>query len=268
MQFAPYIERWGLTPDGAPFTTHTSHFLPVCVGDMPAMLKVATEREERRGGTLLEWWEGDGTVRVLARHADALLLERATGEPSLAEMARTGQDDEASRIICSVAARLHRPRGPAPPTLIPLADWFRDLEPAADMYGGVLAQSAAMARLLLADPLDTTVLHGDIHHGNILDTGSRGWLAIDPKGLIGERGFDFANIFCNPDRAVATASGRLARQADIVAQAAGLDRTRLLQWILAYAGLSAAWWLGDAEEEEAELPLTVARLAAAELSTR
>jgi streptomycin 6-kinase len=268
MKFKPYLERWGLTPDGAALVTHTSHLLPVCLADMPAMLKISSALEERLGGTLLEWWDGDGAVRVLARDGDALLLERATGDRSLAAMARSGHDDEASQIICSVAARLHQPRGEAPSDLIPLVHWFRELEPAADMYGGILANSAATARMLLADPQDTTVLHGDIHHGNILDAGPRGWLAIDPKRLRGERGFDFANIFCNPDSEVATAPGRLARQADVVSQAAGLDRTRLMQWVLAYAGLSAAWWLGDNETTEAELPLTVARLAAIELGER
>jgi streptomycin 6-kinase len=80
---------------------------------------------------------------------------------------------------------------------------------------------------------------------------------------VGERGFDFANIFCNPDFETATAPGRLARQASVVAGAAGLERTRLLRWILAYAGLSAAWILGDGEEPE--LDLAVAALAASEL---
>jgi hypothetical protein len=45
---------------------------------------------------------------------------------------------------------------------------------------------------------DVVVLHGDMHHENILKFSSRGWLAIDPKGLVGERGFDYANIFCKP----------------------------------------------------------------------
>jgi streptomycin 6-kinase len=68
--------------------------------------------------------------------------------------------------------------------------------------------------------------------------GPRGWLAIDPKGLCGESGFDFVNIFCNPDFALATAPGRLVRQATVVAEVAGLERKRLLQWILSYAGIS------------------------------
>jgi streptomycin 6-kinase len=60
--------------------------------------------------------------------------------------------------------------------------------------------------------------------------GGRGWLAIDPKGLIGERYFDYANMFCNPDYEMATAPGRLTRQLQVVAQAAELEPRRLLTW--------------------------------------
>ena len=95
------------------------------------------------------------------------------------------------------------------------------------------------------------VLHGDIHHGNILDFGPRGWLAIDPKGLTGERAFDYANIFCNPDLETATSPGRLARRAEVVAEAAALNRGRLLQWIVAWAGLSAAFSIEDGASPKA-----------------
>lgn len=77
-------------------------------------------------------------------------------------------------------------------------------------------------------------------------------------------GFDFANIFCNSDIEIATIPGRLARQVDIVAEAENLEHTRLLKWILAYAGRSAAWTLGDGETPE--LALAVAKLASAELT--
>jgi streptomycin 6-kinase len=134
----------------------------------------------------------------------------------------------------------------------------------AAKHGGILAQAAATARALLDQPREIGVLHGDLHHDNVLDFRERGWLAIDPKRLLGERCFDFANIFRNPDLAIAKAPGRLARQATIIAEAARLERTRLLRWILAYAGLSAAWILGDGDD--AALDLTVAELAAAELA--
>jgi streptomycin 6-kinase len=261
--FDAHLARWGLTPDGAPILAASSRLLPVRRDGAPAMLKVARVDEERAGAGLMVWWDGEGAARVLAHEGDALLLERALGTGSLAEMARGGRDDEASRILCAAAARLHAPRDGCPPELVPLSRWFQALAPAAAAHGGILARADATARALLAEPRDVTVLHGDIHHGNVLDFGARGWLAIDPKGLVGERGFDFANLFCNPDRATATATGRLARQVEVVAVAAGLERGRLLRWILAFAGLSAAWSLEDGDEPT--LALAVAELASAEL---
>ena len=210
------------------------------------MLKIATEPEERRGAETMVWWSGEGAARVLAHEGDALLMERATGEQSLAEMARAGRDDEAMRVLCAAAARLHAPRSrPLPPSLVPLEAWFRDLEPAAARYGGILAQSATMARDLLADQREIVLLHGDIHHGNVLDFGPRGWLAIDPKGLIGERTFDYVNLLRNPDDETALAPRRFARQVTVIAEAARLDRGRLLRWTVAFCGLSAAWILND-----------------------
>lgn len=58
----------------------------------------------------------------------------------------------------------------------------------------MFARCTDAAHLLLADRRDISPLHGDIYHGNVLDFGERGWLAIDPKGLKGERGFDYANL--------------------------------------------------------------------------
>lgn len=258
-----WIARWSLAPAGDPFATHTSVLLPVLAGGEPAMLKVATVPEEERGAEILAWWGGVGAARVLALKGEAMLLERATGTRSLVEMAASG-DDEATRILCATAARLHERRPEPPASAVPLVTWFAALEPAARSEGGILRHSLAAANALLATPRDLAVLHGDLHHGNVLDFGARGWLAIDPKGLYGERGYDFANIFCNPDAAVATAPGRLARQADVVAAAAGLERARLLQWILAYAGLSAAWSLEDGDDPA--LALAVSEIAAGELA--
>lgn len=258
-----WIARWSLVPAGDPFATHTSVLLPVLAGGEPAMLKVATVPEEERGAEILAWWDGMGAARVLALEGEAMLLERATGTRSLVEMAASG-DDEATCILCATAARLHERRPEPPASAVPLVTWFAALEPAARSEGGTLRHSLAAANALLATPRDLAVLHGDLHHGNVLDFGARGWLAIDPKGLYGERGYDFANIFCNPDAAVATAPGRLARQADVVAAAAGLERARLLQWILAYAGLSAAWSLEDGDDPA--LALAVSEIAAGELA--
>jgi streptomycin 6-kinase len=266
--FDIYLTRWNLLPDGSPIFTRSASLLPVRRQGEPAMLKLATEEEERFGGLLMEWWNGDGAARVLARDDNALLLERAEGTASLADMARNGRDDEACRVLCTVAARLHAPRPEPLPELIPLQYWFRELEDASVTHGGILVRCAEAARARLAEPREVGVLHGDLHHDNVLDFGVRGWLAIDPKRLVGERGFDFANIFTNPDladptRPVATEPGRFARRLEVVAEAARLERGRLLRWILAWTGLSAAWFFSDGDS--AATDLRVAELAAAEL---
>lgn len=262
--FAPWLARWGLTPDGAPFSSLAGRLLPVRHAGAAAILKVTREHEEIRGGALMEWWGGDGAAQVLAREGEALLLERATGSRSLEAMARGGEDDAATRILCAAGDRLHAPRPQQPPaTLIPLETWFRQLWPNADAQGGLYAKSARAARALLDDPREVSVVHGDLHHGNVLDFGTRGWLAIDPKGVFGERSYDYPHIIMNPDLATATAPGRLARRVEVISEAARVDPRRLLQWIVAYAGLSASWTFDSGGNPSHAL--AIGEIAAAEL---
>jgi streptomycin 6-kinase len=247
-EFSPWLADWGLTPDGEPFQTpwNKNWLIHVRRGGEPAILKVTTAEHEIAGGVLMAWLAGDGAPRVLAREGGALLLERLPATRSLADMARAGGDDEASRIICAVGDRLHAPRAKPPPrTLIPLASWFRALAPAAAAHGGIFDISLAALQALLAEPRDVVVLHGDLHHENVIDGGERGWLLIDPKGLLGERAYEYATTVFNPDAALALRPGRLTRQIDVIAAAARLEPRRLLRWTLAHAGVSAAWCMTD-----------------------
>ncbi|MFL1504950.1 aminoglycoside phosphotransferase family protein [Pseudomonas sp. O64] len=259
--FERYLQSWNLTVDGDPVVTPGSHLLPVRWQGRPAMLKMAHTAEEQLGGRLMSWWAGEGAAQVYAHDDTVLLMERAIGPGSLMRMALNGQDDQASQIACATVARLHASRPSPPPGLVPLQTRFQSLWTAADDNGGVLRDCAAMARALLAAPQDVVVLHGDIHHDNILDFGARGWLAIDPKRVIGERGYDYANLICNPDLPTCHDPLRFTRQVEVIAQAANLARPRLLQWVLAHAGLSAAWFLEDGERQRAAIGLEVARLA-------
>ena len=259
-----YMQRWSLIPDGDCFYTRSGLLQPVRFEDVPAMLKIPMEAEEKRGSLLMVWWDGCGAARVLNYDEQVLLLERLSGaRPSLAEIAKNGQDDEASCIICSVAAKLHS-RGKRPlPALIHLADWFSDLWPAANKYGSVFDECARIAKDLLNSPQEIVVLHGDLHHENVLHSRIHGWVAIDPKGLAGERTFDYANIFCNPNEEIALTPGRLSRQLNVISKEASLDPKRLLQWIAAWAGLSAVWSI--TEGEDAKVALEIAELAIAGL---
>lgn len=264
--FAPWLERWHLVPAGAPSRTRTGRFLAVTFRGEAALLKVVTEPEEKDGSRVLAWWEGEGAARVLARSDDAVVLERALGSGSLTTLAHRGRDAEASTILCRVAATLHA-KDPAdrPDSVVPLKTWFRALWPPARSSGGILAHGAAVAKELLAGQDGTAVvLHGDLHHENVLDFGAKGWLAIDPKGLYGERTFDYVNLLRNPDPGLALAPGRFESQVAVIAQEADLDPHRLLLWTLAFACLSAAWILNDGDDPAHDLAVAeLARVALA-----
>lgn len=247
--FAPWLSRWGLTPDGAAFETPYvgSKLLPVRQGATAAMLKLGRSADEQRGSAVMAWWDGQGAAPALAHDDRALLMVRAEGEGSLDAMVAT-DDDGATRILCRTVAELHRPRAtPPPPGLPPLETLFAELRAAA-MQDARFAAPNAVALQLLAEPRDPVVLHGDIHHANVLDFGALGWRAIDPWGFVGERAYDYANILKNPDMATVTAPGRVQRQIALIAAEAGLEPRRMLQWAFAHAGLSAAWSLQDGDD--------------------
>lgn len=264
LQLRAYIDKWELLPEGKIFQTHSSCLQAVSYKGLPAVLKVAVDIEEKRGALIMHWWDGNGAVKVLAIGDNALLMERATGKVSLAELSRAGHDDEASRIICKTARELHEYKRKQPLQLfIPLAEWFEDLRLESNKSEGIFSYALDMADELLSTPQDVRLLHGDLHHENILECNGR-WLAIDPKGLVGERSFEFANIFCNPSAHLACFPGRLKRQVAIVAQESNVNRQRLIKWIIAYAGLSAAWLIQD--KKNPEINFNIIEIAAAELN--
>lgn len=256
-----YLTRWRITPTGPAFSTPSSHLQPALRGDVPAMLKVARIEEEAKGCRLLDWWDGDGAARVFEVDDHAALLE--WGGASLVDLA--GQDDDrATRILCDVAASLHaasaRRFADRPGGLIPLSIWFESLF--ANESDGFLGRAAATARRLL-DDADAVVLHGDLHHGNVLDFGERGPLAIDPKFLVGNRVFDYTNILCNPSQGLAEA--HFDRRVELISDLAGIPVESLLEWTVAWTGLSASWLAADGNADDGQRPLRIGALAEARL---
>lgn len=210
------------------------------------IIKPEASKEEGRGVRLLQWYEGDGAATVFDTHGDTIFMEWLDGG-TLGEPVRGGKDDEGTIAIATVVASLHKPRPDAPEGLEPLRDRFQALfdtdvrawpRTARDLY----ARSAGIALKLFDKPSAIVPLHGDLHHDNIMSS-DRGWLAIDPKGLLGDPAYEVANIFINPERGIEIASDprRIAARADILSQRLGYNRKRILGWAAAHAALSACW---------------------------
>ena len=215
--------------------------------------------EERHGGALLTAWSHGPFVEVVKAQGDAILMDRATGHRDLSEMAKAGQDAEATSVLCEVAEQIHSVSGPD--GLIPLDVRFRDLLNSG--HHPELEDGKRIAGDLLAEPEDIRPLHGDLHHENILDFEGRGWLAIDPKGVLGERGFDYANIFCNPSPEIALKDGRVEALLSLISGKARLDKTRLAKWVVAWTALSALWSMED--RSDPRIAFQISALARASL---
>ena len=96
------------------------------------------------------------------------------------------------------------------------------------------------------------LLHGDLHHFNILFDEKRGWLAIDPKGVIGERIFETARFLHNPypqflqnKSPVKITEQRL----EILSSELNTDKERILDYAFIDCILSSCWNIEEADED-------------------
>ena len=95
----------------------------------------------------------------------------------------------------------------------------------------------------------------------MLDFGARGWLAIDPKGLIGEDAFDYCNVLCNPSHERALMPGRLERQFGVVVDSTGAVRARLADWLVAWCALASTWFAIDDDPVHTDSSAAIGELA-------
>jgi streptomycin 6-kinase len=231
------------------------------------ILKPGAAQEEGRGGRLLAWYSGDGAATVFDSHNDTLFMEWLDGG-TLGDAVRAGHDEEGTIAICTVVSNLHRPRPEAPRDLLPLTERFRPLfetemrawpHTARDLY----ARASGIALKLFDRPAPQVPLHGDLHHDNILSS-DRGWLAIDPKGLLGDPVYEVANIFRNPVDATHLAANprRIAALTETFEARLGFPRKRVLGYAAAHSALSACWSLADGEPITTDLAILPHLLAA------
>jgi streptomycin 6-kinase len=205
----------------------------------------------------LSLFRGDVSVRLLGQDAarGVLLLERIIPGTPLHEL-QSGA--EATRTAAQVMRRLwSAPRtGHSFPHIV---EWFRVAERLRRRFGGgpgpLPAELVWKAEQEFADLPSTTeasaLLHGDLHHDNIVFSAQRGWVAIDPKGVIGDRGYEVGSFMLNRLPAGASDSEiaevfreRIATFADEL----GMDEKRLARWAFCHAVLSALWSVEDGDE--------------------
>ncbi|WP_299772396.1 aminoglycoside phosphotransferase family protein [uncultured Tateyamaria sp.] len=215
-----------------------------------ACLKCYTDddlRDEAPGFDLLTALDGQGAARVFERAGAAVLMEWLDG-PSLGDMVRQGDDQQATQILGDVAQQLHQSRIDPPRSLDPLPHRFEALFAATftpDCPSSVRATVQAarqLAQPLLANQTNIRPLHGDLHHDNVRGS-DRGFLAFDAKGVLGEATYELANAFRNPlgSDAIFSDPAVILRRAVQWSAALNVSQTHLLSWAAAYSALSLSW---------------------------
>jgi streptomycin 6-kinase len=255
---AALVARWGLALEGRfPDTPGgLGNFVASArrANGTRAVLKVSPHLAETPAEiAALRMFGGRGAARLLEAEPDlgGLLLERIEPGTMLAETSAF-DDDAATRIAADLLRKLWHP-AEATDGLVGLESWCaayarnRDvLSRGVPGFSAELFQRADAVRAeLLASIDDPVLLHGDLHHFNILRSDRDGWLAIDPKGLIGERCFDVCQFLLNPEPMPASVN---RRRLDIFCTELQLDPQRTKQWCLVHAVLNACWSFEDGED--------------------
>ena len=99
---------------------------------------------------------------------------------------------------------------------------------------------------------ESVLLHGDLHHFNILSGKRQPWLAIDPKGVVGEREYELGALLRNPIPDIVTTMNTkkiLTWRVDQLSELLGFDRQKIRAWSFAQAVLAAVWCIDDKADD-------------------
>ena len=225
-----------------------------------------TGGDESHSGEVLKAFAGDGAARVYESETGAVLLEQLEPGDELINLVKRGDDEEATKILAQVMKKLARHQ--APPECPTVADWGRGFDRYLASGDRQLAlemvhEGRSMYQELTATQGTTMLLHGDLQHYNVLFDNERGWVAIDPKGVVGEWEYEVGPLLRNPveQPELFASTAIINRRLEILTTLLPLNYSRVLRWSYAQSILSAIWDIEDGYRLESTNPsLTLAHL--------
>lgn len=188
----------------------------------------------------------------------AFLMEKVSPGQSLKYLVQQGQDEEATRILAKVILKLGKPMPSVQAPFRHVRDFIPTL---SKLHGKVPSELVHLAAFLFQDlcmtaPQDV-LLHGDLHHDNILSS-EDSWSVIDPHGYIGDPAFEVGAMIGNPLDCYPQGDlqGILERRLQILSEELPWEAQRIWGWCFCYSMLSAAWSV----EGQQEIPENLLRI--------
>ena len=227
-------------------------------GEGEVILKLGVPQKELSSEiAALRFYDGHGACYLLDADADKgmLLLERLQPGVMLSTLA---DDEQATRIAADVMMQLWQPAPANRDDFIQLQNWFDGFKRLRKRYNGktglmperMVETAETLSQELLAENKNEVLLHGDFHHFNVLKS-ERGWLVIDPKGVIGPKGYEVGPLLINPNNRFLNGNnpkGQTEKRIAILSEMLGMERERIRNWGICHAVLSAWWSVEDKED--------------------
>ena len=243
---ADYEEQWQLTL-GKPFSNLSFNYVTEALlsDGTSVVLKCGVPNKElMQEAAALKHFNGCGAVKLLQSDAEqgVLLLEKITPGIMLED---DHQSRNATAYAVEVMRKLHKPIHDTSP-FPTLQDWFKGFDRLYMQFNGttgpfptaLIERAQNISHDLLTSMTKQVLLHGDLHYANILFSDTKGWLAIDPKGVIGEPEYDIPLPRLNAKQMTAH---ELQYELDHLIELSGFDKTRIMHWFFCKIAL-AAWW--------------------------
>jgi streptomycin 6-kinase len=248
-----FLQKWELTSEGPVSNLSYNYVLKVRDSKgVPLILKLGVPNFDTRNEIqTLQTYGGSGCVRLLKFDPEhgIMLLEQLVPGTMLSE-----ETDEAQviRNYIKVWKEIRRP-APSETNTPFITRWFEGLSREEHLNGPIPVEHIQLAKDFLRHILETStgaeLLHGDLHHENILLSEHHGWMAIDPKGVIGDSYFDIVSFLVNQLDAKEDPKGLLRYRVDLISEGLGLDRQRLLKAAVALGTLYACWGIEDRDPD-------------------
>jgi streptomycin 6-kinase len=246
-------ENWSVEISKNPFPNLSYHYVVpcVCADGRRAVVKIGFPGEAkaiRSEAETLKFLDGDGAVNLLRfdERRFAMLLERLEPGENLKQVCR-GDDQRAVDIAIGAMRKFWR-EPPANHDVPTLEEWFEGLKRAEKINFAPehVAKARKFFEELNSSPTSRVLLHGDFHHENILSATREPFLAIDPKGIVGDAAYDITVFLINHASWLRRSGATdLDRKMDETvrrfAAAFAFEPINLRKWTYAFCVLSAFW---------------------------
>lgn len=215
----------------------------------PAILKIApkSERLDRE----ICWYQAQktGCARLIMSDNEqgAMLLEYLQPGISLKQKVIDGKDDEATAIIAEVMLQLNPAKVSGASPFPHVSRLVKDLELLKGRVSGKLVNYALSLFHRLLEVKEDYVLHGDLHHDNILSHGKT-YKAIDPHGYVGPRAFEVGAFIRNPYdcfHEYRSLKQTIMSRLNILYELLPFSRDEIDGWALIYSLIAASWSVQD-----------------------